>query len=223
MGDTQTAYLLTLYAGLAPKELEANMTDRLVKDIEAHDNHLTTGFLGTPFLLFVLEEHGRADVAYRLLLNESYPSWGYMVKKGATTWWERWNGDTGDPAMNSYNHYAFGSVMAWVYRRVAGIDTVGSGAGFHELVIRPHADERLGHVRAEYDSAYGTVTTEWTRSADGGLVLDVQVPANTSAKVYLPGKASSSVTLDGQVLKATYEGEAFVTSVGAGRYRFAVR
>jgi alpha-L-rhamnosidase len=223
MGNTQTAYLLTLYAGLAPKELEANMTDRLVKDIEAHDNHLTTGFLGTPFLLFVLEEHGRADVAYRLLLNESYPSWGYMVKKGATTWWERWNGDTGDPAMNSYNHYAFGSVMAWVYRRVAGIDTVGSGAGFHELAIRPHADEKLGHVRAEYDSAYGTVMTEWTRSADGAVVLDVQVPANASAKVYVPGKASSLVTLDGQALKATYDGEAFVTSVGAGKYRFAVR
>ncbi len=222
MGDTQTAYLLTLYAGLAPKALEANMTDRLVKDIEAHENHLTTGFLGTPFLLFVLDEHGRSDVAYRLLLNESYPSWGYMVKKGATTWWERWNGDTGDPAMNSYNHYAFGSVMAWVYRRVAGIDTAGSGAGFHELVIRPHVDEKLGHVRGEYDSAYGTVTTEWTRSADGGVVLDVQVPANASAKIYLPGKSSSSVTRDGQALTATYDGEAFVTSVGAGRYRFAV-
>ncbi len=223
MGGTQTAYLLTLYAGLAPKGLEGSMTDRLVKDIEAHENHLTTGFLGTPFLLFVLDEHGRADVAYRLLLNESYPSWGYMVKKGATTWWERWNGDTGDPAMNSYNHYAFGSVMAWVYRRVAGIDTMGSGAGFHELAIHPHVDEKLGHVRAEYDSAYGTVTTEWTRSADGGLTLEVQVPANASARVYLPGKASSAVTQDGQALKATYDGETFVTSVGAGSYRFTAR
>jgi alpha-L-rhamnosidase len=223
MGDTQTAYLLTLYAGLAPKELEAAITDRLAKDIEAHENHLTTGFLGTPFLLFVLEEHGRADVAYRLLLNESYPSWGYMVKKGATTWWERWNGDTGDPAMNSYNHYAFGSVMAWVYRRVAGIDTLGSGAGFHELTIRPHVDERLGHVHAEYDSVYGTVTTDWTRSADGGVELNVHAPANTSAKVYLPGKASSVVMRDGKALKASYEGDSFVTSIGSGSYRFTIR
>ncbi|RSL15942.1 alpha-L-rhamnosidase [Edaphobacter aggregans] len=221
-GDTQTAYLLTLYVGLAPKELEANLTARLVKDIEAHENHLTTGFLGTPFLLFVLEEQGRADVAYRLLLNDTYPSWGYMVKKGATTWWERWNGDTGDPSMNSYNHYAFGSVMAWVYRRVAGIDTDAAGAGFHHLVIRPHIDASLGNVHAEYDSAYGLVTTDWTRGADGGLQLNVHTPANTTATVYVPGAASSTVTQDGQALNARREGDAFVTSIGSGTYKFAV-
>ncbi len=222
-GDTQTGYLLTLYTGLAPKELEANLTARLVKDIEAHENHLTAGFLGTPFLLFVLEEHGRPDVAYRLLLNDTYPSWGYMVKKGATTWWERWNGDTGDPAMNSYNHYAFGSVMAWVYRRVAGIDTDVTGVGFHHLVIRPHVDARLGKVHAEYDSAYGLVSTDWTRGTDGALELSVHTPANTTASVYLPGAASSKVTQDGKSLDARYEGDAFVTSVGSGTYRFAVR
>ena len=122
-GDTQTAYVVSLSSGIAPETMRAAMTARLVKDIEAHGDHLTTGFLGTPFLMFVLDENGRADVAYQLLLQDTYPSWGYMVRKGATTWWERWNGDTGDPAMNSYNHYAFGSVMAWVFRRVAGIDT----------------------------------------------------------------------------------------------------
>jgi alpha-L-rhamnosidase len=222
-GETQTAYLLTLYAGLAPKELDAAMTERLVKDIEAHGNHLTTGFLGTPFLLFVLEEHGRTDVAYRLLMNDSYPSWGYMVKKGATTWWERWNGDTGDPAMNSYNHYAFGSVMAWVYRRVAGIDTDGGAPGFHQVVIRPHTDASLGHVQAEYDSAYGTVATEWTRMPDGRFELNVRVPANVSAKVYLPGTASNTVTEDGKAVHFPFEKDAFVTSVGSGAYRFIVR
>ena len=119
------------------------MTDRLVKDIEAHNNHLTTGFLGTPFLMFVLDDNHRSDVAFKLLLQDTYPSWGYMVAKGATTWWERWNGDTGDPAMNSYNHYAFGSVMAWVFRRAAGIDTDPSGSGFHHLTIQPQFNPAL--------------------------------------------------------------------------------
>ena len=127
---------------LAPPKLEAAMVNKLVADIESRSWHLSTGFLGTPFLLFTLADHGRADVAYRLLLNETYPSWGYMLSKGATTWWERWNGDTGDPGMNSYNHYAFGSVMAWVYRSVAGIDTNAEGAGYREIVVHPVLDPR---------------------------------------------------------------------------------
>ena len=147
-GGTQTAYLLTVYAHLAPELLEAGMMKQLVSDIETRNGHLSTGFLGTPFLLFTLADHGRSDVAYRLLLNETYPSWGYMLSKGATTWWERWNGDSGDPAMNSFNHYAFGSVMAWVYRSVAGIDTQPEGPGFQTIVIRPHTDPRMTRVHA---------------------------------------------------------------------------
>ncbi|MEG9435777.1 family 78 glycoside hydrolase catalytic domain [Edaphobacter sp. HDX4] len=222
-GDTQTAYVLTLYAGLAPKGSEKEMMERLVKDIEAHQNHLTTGFLGTPFLMFVLEEHGRADVAYKLLLSDTYPSWGYMVKKGATTWWERWNGDTGDPAMNSYNHYSFGSVMAWVYRRVAGIDTDAMGAGFHHVTIRPQVGSGLTHVHGEYDSAYGTVTTDWTRGADGKMALSVHVPANSSATVYLPNEGATAVTEGGKKLEASSMDGFFVVPVGAGTYRFALR
>jgi alpha-L-rhamnosidase len=142
-GNTQTAYLATIFTGIAPPALVGNMVDRIAKDVEAHGNHLTTGFLGTPFLMFVLDQNGRSDLAFKLLLSDTYPSWGYMVKKGATTWWERWNGDTGDPSMNSYNHYAFGSVMAWVYRRAAGIDTDATGPGFHHLTIQPHFDPAL--------------------------------------------------------------------------------
>jgi alpha-L-rhamnosidase len=222
-GDTQTAYVLTLHAGLAPKGSEKEMIARLVKDIEAHENHLTTGFLGTPFLLFVLEEQGRADVAYRLLLSDSYPSWGYMVKKGATTWWERWNGDTGDPGMNSYNHYAFGSVMAWVYRRVAGIDTDATGAGFHHLTIRPDVQAGLTSVHGEYDSAYGTVTTDWSRGADERLSLHVRVPANSTATVHLPANGATTVTEGGKTVKTERDGDSFVVQIGAGEYQFATR
>ena len=193
-----------------------------MQDIAAHQNHLTTGFLGTPFLLSVLGDQGRVDVAYSLLLNTTYPSWGYMVEKGATTWWERWNGDTGDPSMNSYNHYAFGSVMAWVYRRVAGIDTDGVAPGYHHVVIRPYMDERLPHARAAYDSVYGTVMTDWTKDA-AGLRLKVQVPANATATVYLPGMATSVVEQDGKRVAGSFEGGAMKTEIGSGSYNFTVR
>jgi alpha-L-rhamnosidase len=189
-GNTQSAYVVTLYSGIAPASLRANMTTRLVKDIEAHNNHLTTGFLGTPFLMFVLDDNHRPDVAYKLLLQDTYPSWGYMVAKGATTWWERWNGDTGDPSMNSYNHYAFGSVMAWVFRRAAGIDTDPSGPGFHHLTIAPHFDPALPTLHTEYDSPYGTITTDWSSA---NHTFTIKTPPNTTAKITLPNSKTTQV------------------------------
>jgi alpha-L-rhamnosidase len=189
-GNTQSAYVVTLYSGIAPEALRANMTTRLVADIEAHNNHLTTGFLGTPFLMFVLDDNHRPDVAFKLLLQDTYPSWGYMVAKGATTWWERWNGDTGDPSMNSYNHYAFGSVMAWVFRRAAGIDTDSSGPGFHHLTIQPQFSPSLPTLHTEYDSPYGLVTTDWTSISHR---FTITTPPNTTATITLPnGKIESA-------------------------------
>jgi alpha-L-rhamnosidase len=189
-GNTQSAYVVTLYSGISPEDLRANMTDRLVKDIEANQNHLTTGFLGTPFLMFVLDDNHRADVAFKLLLQDTYPSWGYMVRKGATTWWERWNGDTGDPSMNSYNHYAFGSVMAWVFRRAAAIDTDPSGPGFHHLAIHPQFDPALPTLHTEYDSPYGTVTTDWNSASHH---FTVTTPPNTTATITLPNGKPENV------------------------------
>lgn len=184
-GDTQTSYAATLATGIATDAQRSALVDRLVKKIADKGNHLSTGFLGTPFLLPVLDETGHSDLAFKLLLTETYPSWGYMVKKGATTWWERWNGDTGDPGMNSYNHYAFGSVMAWVYRRAAGIDTDASGAGFHHLTVQPHFDSLLPQLHVEYDSTYGTVISDWQQRTH---TFTLTLPANTTATVVLPGK-----------------------------------
>jgi alpha-L-rhamnosidase len=189
-GNTQTAYLATLFTGIAPPSLRANMTDRLVKDIAAHGNHLSTGFLGTPFLLSVLDENQHTDLAFKLLLADTYPSWGYMVSKGATTWWERWNGDTGDPSMNSYNHYAFGSVMAWVYRRAAGIDTDATGPGFHHLTIQPHFDPALPTLHVEYDSAYGTIISDWKQSTHR---FTITLPPNTTATILLPNHKPATI------------------------------
>jgi alpha-L-rhamnosidase len=189
-GNTQTSYLATIFTGIAPSSLQANMVDRLVKDIHAHGDHLTTGFLGTPFLMFVLDENKHSDLAFKLLLSDTYPSWGYMVKKGATTWWERWNGDTGDPAMNSYNHYAFGSVMAWVYRRAAGIDTDSIDPGYHHITIHPHFDPALPSLHVEYDSTYGTIISDWKQSKRR---FTITIPANTTATITLPDKKSEKI------------------------------
>jgi alpha-L-rhamnosidase len=220
---TQTSYVVALYTRMAPEALEPALVERLVKDIEARSWHLSTGFLGTPFLLFTLADHGRSDVAYRLLLNDTYPSWGYMLSKGATTWWERWNGDTGDPSMNSYNHYAFGSVIAWVYRYAAGIDTTLDSPGFKEIVVHPHLDSRITSARAQYDSVYGRIVSDWKGTAAGPFVLRVTIPANTSAKVFLPAFTGALLTEDGAPVAAQPEDGSYVVRVGAGSYNFEVK
>lgn len=220
---SQTSYVLALYMNLLPPALESVAVDKLVRNIEAHDGHLTTGFLGTPFLLFALADHGRADVAYQLLLTETYPSWGYMLSKGATTWWERWNGDTGDPAMNSYNHYAFGSVIAWVYRSVVGIDTTSAGAGFHEILIRPLLDERITEASGEYESAYGKISTAWKSITGGPFSLQVAIPANTTAEVILPMRSGKNLKENGKNVAAKQESGNYVVHVGSGSYDFQVQ
>jgi alpha-L-rhamnosidase len=222
LGGTQTAYVVTLYAKLAPPALEPAMVEKLVAEIAARDWHLSTGFLGTPFLLFTLGDHGRADVAYRLLLNESYPSWGYMLSKGATTWWERWNGDTGDPGMNSYNHYAFGSVMAWVYRSVAGIDTNVEGPGYKQIVIHPMLDEHMTHARGEYDSAYGKIVSDWEWKP-GAFFIKLTIPPNTQAKVYLPAIPNAKVIENDEPLESRQEAGSYVVELGSGSYHLEVK
>jgi alpha-L-rhamnosidase len=225
---SQTSYVLALQMNLVPESLKHAAVDNLVKDIESHGWHLTTGFLGTPHLLFVLADNGRTDVAYRLLLNETYPSWGYMLSKGATTWWERWNGDSGDPSMNSFNHYAFGSVVAWVYRYVAGIDTSVEGPGFRRIVIHPRIDARMTRASGAYNSVYGRITTQWTAPAGGPFMLKVQIPANTTADVYLPApgpdkEIRGKVTQNGKTITPHREKDGYRVEIGSGSYAFEVR
>jgi alpha-L-rhamnosidase len=220
---TQTSYVVALYTRMAPAALEPLLVNNLVKDIEARNWHLSTGFLGTPFLLFTLADHGRSDVAYRLLLNDTYPSWGYMLSKGATTWWERWNGDTGDPSMNSYNHYAFGSVIAWVYRYAAGIDTTPDSPGFKEIVIHPHLDARMASARAEYESVYGKIISDWNGTPAGPFSLRVTIPPNTTAKVLLPAFVGAHVTEDGNPVDAQPVDGSYALTVGSGSYSFEVK
>ncbi len=218
---TETSYVLALHMKLLPDSLRAAAVDKLVQEIAARGGHVSTGFLGTPHLLFALADNGRTDVAYRLLLNETYPSWGYMLDKGATTWWERWNSDSGDPSMNSFNHYAFGSVVAWVYRYVAGIDTAMDGPGFRQIVIHPRTEGPITQARGEYDSVYGKIVSDWKVNSDGSLILRVSIPANTRASVHLPTKGK--LTEDHKAVQAqiAQDGTRVVT-VGAGAYEFRV-
>ena len=226
LSGTQAAYVLTLYMKLAPESLEPTIAGNLAKAVAENNGHLSTGFLATPFILFALADHGHTDVAYQLLLNETYPSWGYMISKGATTWWERWNGDSGDPAMNSYNHYAFGSVVAWAYRNVAGIDASYASPGFHEIVIHPRLDDRITQARGEYESVYGKIVSDWkgtkSPSKSSPFVLNVVIPANTSAKVYLPHVANARVFESDKPVKVTESDGAAVVEIGSGTYHFKV-
>lgn len=222
---SQTSYVLALHTNLVPEYLKATAIDNLVKEIEAHNWHLTTGFLGTPYLLFALSENGRSDVAYKLLLNKTYPSWGYMIEKGATTWWERWNGDTGDPAMNSYNHYAFGSVVEWMYRAMTGINPDPEAPGFKKIIIKPVID-RTGKVttaKGKYRSVYGEITSEWMFMPDNKAILKVKIPANTTARIVLPIVASITGVKNRSLLEQDNSSSNSSIEIGSGLHEFEIK
>ena len=193
---SQTGYILALKFGLVPAGMEAAAVKHLTDEIEGRGGVLSTGFLGTPFSLDVLADAGRVDLAYDLLLRTEFPSWGYMVAKGATTIWERWNGDTGDVAMNSFNHYALGAVAGFLFRRIAGIDA--GAPGFKEILVRPVLDPRLRRAGADYDSAMGRISTDWRWTPGEAFNLSMTVPANATAKLELPAHLGSSVTVGGE-------------------------
>jgi alpha-L-rhamnosidase len=197
-GDTQTGYVLALHMNLVPENLRAAAAERLADKIHANHNLLGTGFLGTPYLLEELTKAGYSDLAYTLLLNTQYPSWGYMVTHGATTMWERWNGDQmrNDPSMNSYNHYAYGAVADWIYGYAAGVDASPLDAGFHTVVLHPVFDARLGHVSFDYDSVYGPIHSDWTVQG-ATATWHLTLPANTEGWLPLSAAERSKYKLLG--------------------------
>ncbi|TAL67774.1 MAG: alpha-L-rhamnosidase [Bacteroidetes bacterium] len=200
--NSQTSYILALMFNLLPDNLREKAAGFLVEDIKSRRNHLSTGFLGTPYLCQVLSDNGYTDVAYDLLLQESYPSWLYPVKMGATTIWERWDGQKTDstfqdPGMNSFNHYAYGAIGDWMYRVSAGIET--KGAGYKNILIQPHPTKKLSYSKASFESSYGTVTSGWERK-DGKMIIKVKIPANTTATIILPAINTEKVSEGGKSL-----------------------
>lgn len=199
--ETQTGYVLALHMNLLPEALRSAAAQRLVNRLEANHWRLGTGFLGTPYLLGALSDTGHSDIAYRLLLKTEYPSWGYLVEHGATTMWERWNGDQmrGDPSMNSYNHYAYGAVADWIYRYAAGIDTLPTDPGFHVIWLHPTFDKRLGSLDFSYESSYGTIRSAWVISGNHAAWI-LTVPANATGRLRLDAQQAQMFKLDGQPL-----------------------
>ena len=233
-GETQTGYLLALAMDLVPEDLRSRSAEHFVENIKQRDWHLSTGFVGAGYLLPVLTQMGYPDVAYRLLLNETFPSWGYSIRQGATTIWERWDGWTEekgfqDPGMNSFNHYAFGSVGEWLFRFIAGIDLDPEVPGYKRVVIRPHPGGGMEYAHAEYDSIQGRIASGWKLENDQ-LTMNVTIPANTSAIVFVPAEDMSQVTESGKpamesegVRFLRMEKDRAVFEVASGTYVFRNR
>ena len=191
VSGSQTAYVLALNFDMLPDSLRQQAAVRLIQNIKDYGNHLTTGFLGTPHLCHVLTRFGYNNIAYMLLLQETYPSWLYPVKKGATTIWERWdgirpNGTLQQANMNSFNHYAYGAIGDWMYKVIAGINPVDTAPGYKSILIAPRPGGSLTHAQASLKTLYGSIGSSW-KLDNGNFTLDIVIPNNTNAEVILPG------------------------------------
>ncbi len=199
-GDTQTDYLLALAFELVPPQQRSVMQSHLLRTISRDGDHLSCGFVGVSLLLPVLSECGCDELAYKLLLNDTYPSWGYSIRNGATTIWERWNsytvdGGFGDTSMNSFNHYSLGSVGQWMYEHMCGIRLTQDNPGFSEAVIAPHIDPlcRIRSASARLETVRGTVAVRW-HIADGRVTLEIEKPQDLPGKLIFAGKSCPLTT-----------------------------
>jgi alpha-L-rhamnosidase len=220
---SQTGQVLALYMDLVPKKLRRAAARVLADEIAGRGMKLSTGFLGTPYLLDVLADENELPTVRNLLLQTGYPSWGYMVSCGATTVWERWNSDVGDVSMNSYNHYALGAVVGFFYRRLAGI--APAAPGFRRISVRPIWMPEIGRVSARYDSCVGLIATQIHGDGDGMSRLDLTVPPNCVAEVELPSgfdwsEGGDPLQAHPDVLSCRVDGGSIRAEVGAGKYRF---
>lgn len=215
---TQTAYVLALQFNLLPEAMRLIAVKELVADLERRGMHLSTGFVGSPYLNPVLSTHGELGAAYKLLLQKTWPSWLYAVTQGATTIWERWDGWTQEhgfqtPEMNSFNHYAYGAIGDWMYKVIAGINPDPSAPGYKHATLCPQPGGGLTFARATLETSYGTLGSAW-KLENNRFEYEVTVPPNTTATIHLP--------CDGRVALNGMPASGFTHNVGAGTYRFVV-
>jgi alpha-L-rhamnosidase len=228
--NTVTANILPLAFNMVPEgdseQVFKSITDKIL--VQNH-GHISTGVVGTQWLMRWLTRHGRADIAYRLASNTTYPSWGYMIKNGATTIWELWNGNTANPAMNSQNHVMLlGDLLIWFYENLGGIQSDPNEVAFKKVVMKPSFVEGLNNVNASYQSPYGTIRSNWKKE-EGQLKWDIAIPGNTSALVYLPTRTASEVKEGGKpALEAegieylNMEDGCAVFHISSGNYSFSI-
>ncbi len=196
--DTQTARVLMLRFDLCTAEDRPKLAKDLADMVIANGTHLTTGFVGTPYLLHVLAENGYEKLAYDLLLQETFPSWLFSVKQGATTMWEHWDGNKEDgslwsKSMKSYNHYAYGCVYDWIFGKAAGITVLEDGAGYEKIRIAPITDRRMGHLTASIESRRGKILSHWEYRGDT-VLYRFEIPAGVTAEIILPDGRKETVT-----------------------------
>ncbi len=228
---SQTSCVLPLAFDLVPQDMRERVFNRLIDKIENETKgHIGTGLIGGQYLMRVLTDNGRADLAYTIATQKDYPSWGYMVEQGATTIWELWNGNTADPAMNSGNHVMLvGDLVIWLYENLAGIKSDPEQPGFRHLIMKPEIVGDLNFVKASHRSPYGWIRSEWHRNSSG-LDWQIEVPPNTTATVCIPAADLSSVlegkkaaTKVGGIKSARFENGRAVLEIGSGKYHFISR
>jgi len=228
---TQTAHVLALMFNLVQEKHRKRTIDTLVEYLKENKYHLTTGFVGTPYLCHVLSENGYTDVAYMLLLQTDYPSWLYPISKGATTIWEHWDGIKPDGTfwnddMNSFNHYAYGAIGDWLYRVVAGINIDEEKPGYKHIILKPQPGGNLDFVNSEIDSMYGKIKSEWILKQNK-IRFNITIPANTTATLELPfatfkilNENSDLIEQKEGILKVDYIDDTVQIEVGSGDYSF---
>jgi alpha-L-rhamnosidase len=223
--NNQACNSFALFLGLIEKEKISRVVRNLVEDVEMHNFHLTTGNLCTKYLLETLTEYGHAEVAYKIVTQESYPGWGYMLANGATTLWERWENKTGGE-MNSHNHPMMGSVGSWFYKYLVGILPDVQGPGFEKFTIKPYILNDLNFVEGEYHSVKGIIKSAW-RKESSSVYLDLTIPGNSTATVFIPTKNRKNITENNQAIDnpqelkfLRMEGAYAVFEVVSGTYHF---
>lgn len=220
--NTVTANILSLRLGLVPEGYEQKVFANIVNKTEVDcQGHVSTGVLGIQHLMRGLTEYGNLELAYKIATNETYPSWGYMIGKGATTIWELWNGDTANPAMNSRNHVMLlGDLLIWFYEDLAGIKNDPSSIGFKKIWMEPVFPEKLNYVNASYKSPYGQIASHWKREGDR-LSWEIEIPANTTATLKLPARFNVQVdeSLAG-VHQVSKTDDSLIVELGSGKYNF---
>ena len=229
--ETQTGYLLALEFNLLSKNIQLKAINNLKILISEADNHLRTGFLGTPLLAPVLVDTGNTDLMYTLLLKETYPSWLFSINQGATTMWERWNSYSHEKgfeseSMNSFNHYAYGAVGQFLYERIAGIYPLKPG--YKKIKIAPAFGGELKWAKGELESPYGSISSEW-KITGSQIQLQVVIPPNTRADIIIPATEESEVRVNGQeiiksqdIIIKSKSNNGLVLEAPAGKYKFAV-
>lgn len=226
--NTVTANVLPLAFGMVPKEYEQEVFKNMTHEIEVTKNsHISTGVVGTQFLMRTLTKFGRGDLAYTLASNKTYPSWGYMAENGATTIWELWNGNTADPEMNSQNHVMLlGDLMIWYFENMAGIKSDPNNPGFKRIIMKPDFNAGLKFVNASYHSGYGEIKSNW-KLKKNNLSWEISIPPNSSAEIHVPISKNSQIKINNQPLRTSVtaiqnQEESLVFELPSGDYSILI-